>query len=50
MLLKEAELISKNKPGLKGEIPHALHQMLLLEDKDANSILQDLKSELKAKK
>ena len=50
MLLKETELIKHNQPDLKGEIPHALHQMLLLEDKDTNSILQDFKSELKERK
>ena len=46
LLLKESQLVKQNKPDLQGEIPNALHQMLLLEDKDAKSILEDFKSEL----
>lgn len=49
LLLKESQLIKQNKPDLQGEIPHALHQMLLLEDKNAKSILADFKSEMEDK-
>ena len=43
-------MLGTNKPKFKNWAIPVLNQMLLLDDKDTNSILQDFKSELRGKK
>ena len=49
MIDKEDELVKNNHPDLSGAIPKALHQMLLLDDKNADIIYKDFASELNKK-